>query len=343
MSWDVIRLQGGLGEHRAQWDRLNARVYGDHPLFSSKFVDPLLRHFGTGAEFLCVQGAHGREPDGMLILTPGGKGRWSSFLPDQAQLAPVLMESARTLNGLFGALPGVCWTIELLCQDPLYCPAGSFESELHHDHALTMNIAVEGGFEEYWQQRPKKLVQNVRRYRKRALEDAQHCAMHMVESPADMQEAVLRYAALESAGWKGTEGTAVGPDNKQGRFFLEVMQAFAQEGKATTYEFFVGERLAASRLMIRNDQMLVALKTTYDETLAQLAPGRLLLHDLLACEFERQRVKAIEFYTNATVDQLAWSTASRNIRHTNAFRNRFIGASYVVFKRLEQQRRKSSD
>lgn len=341
MTWELLSLEDGLGAHKAQWDALNARLYANHPLFSSRFVDPLLRYFGGGKDVLCVQLAPANELAGMVILTPAGKGRWSTFLPDQAQLSPVMLQDPRGLAELFRPLPGMPWTIEVLCQDPLFTcvPDADAESTMRHqDHALTMSIALDGTFQDYWEQRPKKLVQNMRRYRKRALEDKGPCRMETIESPAAMRDAVARYAGLESSGWKGAEGTALGADNQQGRFFLEVMQAFAQDGHATVYEYFIGDRLAASRLMIRSEQMLVALKTTYDESLSPFAPGRLLLQDLLSFEFESKRAQSIEFYTNATPDQLAWSTASRSIRHTNIFRNRVVGAAYSALKRYRSRK-----
>ena len=48
----------------------------------------------------------------------------------------------------------------------------------------------------------------------------------------DLTTAVERYAALESRGWKGLEGTAVGSDNVQGRFYDEVLRGFAGSGGA---------------------------------------------------------------------------------------------------------------
>jgi CelD/BcsL family acetyltransferase involved in cellulose biosynthesis len=86
------------------------------------------------------------------------------------------------------------------------------------------------------------------------------------------------------------------------------------------YELYFGNQLAASRLCILNGRMLIVLKTTYDETLAHFAPGRVLLHMLLEREFESKDVSRIEFYTNANADSLSWATASRDIFHVAHFR-----------------------
>ena len=67
-----------------------------------------------------------------------------------------------------------------------------------------------------------------------------------------MPGAVDRYGALESRGWKGAQGTAVRHDNEQGRFYDAVMSNFARDGCAHVYELYLGEQLAASRLLVSN-------------------------------------------------------------------------------------------
>ena len=66
---------------------------------------------------------------------------------------------------------------------------------------------------------------------------------------------------------------------------------------------------------------LVILKTTYDERLSKYAPGRVLLKRLLEQHSSACPTGNVEFYTNATRDQLSWATDSRAIRHIRLFRN----------------------
>ena len=344
MSWTIHPVSGGLADHRVGWDLINRGLYQGHPLFDSRFVDALLRHFGAGNELLCKFKAGASEDGGMLILRPEGAGRWSSFLPAQAQVAPLLLKHPRNLMTLFAHLPGRPWLINALCQDPRFSTIAGSQTDLPttvQTHSLTMSITIKGDFDLYWQSRPRKLIQNLRRYRKRLAEDAKTCRLEKRTETIAVRDATARYGVLESAGWKGRIGTAVSPDNVQGLFYSEVLGAFAESGNATVYEFFIEDCLAASRLVIDNGNTLVALKTAYDERFAQYSPGRLLLYEFLQFEFSRGRAREIEieFYTNASADQLAWSTSSRHIQHVSLFRNRSLQKGYeladMIRKRIQ--------
>ncbi|MBA4152676.1 MAG: hypothetical protein C0509_08945 [Acinetobacter sp.] len=150
-----------------------------------------------------------------------------------------------------------------------------------------------------------------------------------------MQSVIARFGEMESAGWKGLNGSAVHADNVQGHFYAEVMRRFAERGRATVYELYFNDALVAMQLCIASPGMLVLLKTTYDESQASFSPGRLLLHALLEKEFAEKRVGEIEFYTNADSEQLAWATHERWINHYLLFRNRMVRMVYQVLKLLK--------
>lgn len=333
VSWQIIPLTDGLGAWRKAWDELNIRLYQGHPFRDSRFVDAMLRYFGTGTEHLCVHHTEGRT-DGMLILYPRRAGVWTQFVPAQAQAAPVLIENLGILKELFPALPRRALLIELICQDTNFSPAGLWAENANlrtMPHALTMNIELEGSFEEYWSGRPKKLGQNIRRYRRQTGEAYGAPELRINVAPGMMRDAVARYGNLEASGWKGKAGTAVSPDNVQGQFYSEVMALFAETGQAEVVEYWLGERLAASRLIVLGGTITVMLKTTYDESLAKFAPGRLLLKDYLKTAFAMKKSRAVEFYTDATPDQLAWATGQRHIYHAMFFRSAYLARMHDAY------------
>ena len=141
MTWEFYPATTMFSTYAEEWDRLNAQLYDSHPLFDSRFVGPLLDYFGSGNEKLCICRVNG-VIEGALILRPSGAGRWSSFLPSQAQVAPVLLSDASRLGALLRELPGFAWTIEFLAIDPRYSP-GFFEvepGEIVSPHAHTIGI-----------------------------------------------------------------------------------------------------------------------------------------------------------------------------------------------------------
>lgn len=336
-QWTVVPLtaEQGLGEHRNVWDRLNERLMAGHGMLHGAFVDALLRHFSERSVLLATAKAGG-QPVAMLLVNgqSRGLGVWSGFLPSQTQISLSLIPPGLDLGGLFRALPGYTGELDLLCNDPRFADLRELPGHPVKSlpHALTMNVSLRGSFDDYWAQRPRKLVQNMRRYMRRLQSEAGAERLDIVSDAAAMPAAVARYAALESSGWKGREGTAVSSDNAQGRFYTEVMGRFAAQGEALVYELWLGDDLVASRMLLLRDGMAVMLKTAFHEQFDRFAPGRILLLRTLEDLFGRMPGGVVEFYTNAEADLLAWSTSQRWINHVSIYRHRGLPAAYELMR-----------
>lgn len=331
MVWSFHPANREFENYADAWDRLNRAQFQEHPLLDSRFVGPLVEQFSGARTVLATHEEGGALQAGML-LEPRNQAIWSSFLPGQAQIAPAVVMPQRSielLRDLMSSLPQRCWMLELLNQDwDFSClreDSGiSFE---RHQHATTMNVVLEGTFEAYWKARPRKLRENLRRYFNRVKKSGLDLEVRTLVEPGEMSDAVARYGTLESRGWKGARGTAVRRESEQGHFYASVMSSFAGVGSARVYELYLGNELAASRLLVSAGGMLVALKTTYDEELSRYAPGRLLQYSFLELEFERSTHKVVEFYTNATKETLEWASSSRSIYHVSLYRPGLKGAA----------------
>ncbi len=343
MTWEFKPAREHFSAFVGDWDRLNAELYRRHPMFDSRFVGPLLQHFGDGTELLCIHRT-GDTIDGALILRPRGLGRWSLFLPAQLQAGAVMVKDASLLDTLLPTLPGHAWSLDLLAIDPAYAPDWSFLRlpRIVTLHATTMAVAVDGNFTAYWQARPKNLIKNVRRYQRRAAASAGPLTVATYTEPDAVLAAVARYGKLESAGWKGKEGTAIASDNAQGRFYAETLARFAASGQARVVELRAGDRLVASRLFICHEAMWIILKTTYDETQSAYAPGRLLLHAVLERAFAAMPDGSVEFYTNTNRDQAEWANVLRPILHHQIVRNDITIGLLGIFKALRRSSEKTA-
>ncbi|MDR7334163.1 GNAT family N-acetyltransferase [Roseateles asaccharophilus] len=336
-QWQLHHMPGdqGLAEHRRDWDRLNQHLMGGHAMLDGAFVEGLLRHFGADGARLAVA-SQGGEPVAMLLLNAQsrGMGVWSGFLPSQSQISLSLIPAGLDLSGLFRALPGYTGELDLLCNDPRFVDLRELPGHPVKSlpHALTMNVSLRGSFDDYWAQRPRKLVQNMRRYMRRLQSEAGAERLDIVSDATAMPEAVARYAELESSGWKGREGTAISRDNAQGRFYAEVMCQFAARGEALVYELWLGDDLVASRMLLLRDGMAVMLKTAFHEEFDRFAPGRILLLRTLEDLFTRLPGGVVEFYTNAEADLLAWSTSQRWINHISVYRHRGLPHAYELMR-----------
>ena len=327
MIWRVQRLDRDLGAFAAQWDALNARLTGGNPMLDSAFVTQLLARFGDGKEWLCWRERSERDGQAaaMCLLTRHRPGVWRSFLPAQAQLGPTLIGDPDDLHGLSAALPGTVLLVDLLCNDPrhgrLHLP-GALPATWQR-HAITMAIPLTGSFEDYWQQRPKKLRDNMRRYERRATMAHGKLELSMLTEPDAVRLAVARYAELEAKGWKAKLGTDLAALPQQLAFYGSVMAHHAALGQAAVVELHHDGQLAASRLVIVQGGLVIALKSTFDESKREWAPGRIMLTRFIKAAFEQWPGQQLDFYTNASSDQLEWAGSQRSIHDLSLYRGKF--------------------
>ena len=339
MTWTFSPARSGMTTLAAEWDDLNRRLCRAHPFLDTAFVGPLVDCFARADDTLAVyRGPGGVEA--MLLLQAPRRGFCSTFLPSQAQLGPTLLPGRASLGELVSAR----WStvaVDLLCQDPEYSPLPTLPPGPTHEltpHVTTVAASLVGTFDEYWQQRPRKLREQMRRSIRKLEQNGLALRLDAVVEPEQVRAAVDRYGLLESRGWKGQAGTAIHPDNIQGRFYREVLAGFAARGQGTVYEMYFGGELAASELQIANDFMVIGLKTTYDEALAAAySPGRLVHYLSLERRFADQRHRVLEYYTNATPDTTRWSTTQRPITHHRIYRYAALSSLTRGYRRLKQR------
>lgn len=331
MSWEIHRLQGSLGEHRAAWDALNAELHGGNPYFASRFIDPLLKHFSSGNELLCVNERSGRIGS-MLIVKPNRSGKWSLFVPAQAQVAPIFSVQPNDLASLLSRLSWRALALECPCQDPEHSPLDQLTAQPTQvvPHAHTICVRLDTSFDDYWRARSANLRKATARRERRVQDAGFQMRLEHLTDPASMHGAVERFGSLESSGWKGASGTAVHINNLQGKFYCDVLSAFASGGQASVYELYFNETLVAMQIALASKDMLVLLKTAYDESQSKLSPGRLLLRRVLEEEFRLRRAKSVEFYTDANADQVTWATHERWINNCLIFRNKLVHAAFKL-------------
>lgn len=339
MTWSLHPAGELRTIYRDIWSAVNREYNGANPLLDPKFVIPLYSHFGNEQVYLGIEKTSDGKPTGVLLLECRGKGVWRIFLPSQAQIAPAIFgskhtadECCRSLDRLMATLPGFAWLLELVNQDTEYfanIESSTIRCLEWREHATTINIVPQESFEEYWRSRSKNLTHDIGRIFRRLEKEGISARLVERRDVNEMDEAVAVHGELEAAGWKGKNGTAIRRDNVQGYFYTEVMQNFSQARGACAYQLYLGDRVAASQLTVAQNGMLVLLKTAHDESLSVYSPGRLLDYLMLERLFADREIRKIEYYTNASHDDLRWATGSRKIGHINYFRS-------YIFKRLVQ-------
>jgi hypothetical protein len=188
------------------------------------------------------------------------------------------------------------------------------------DYIETGWIDVIGTFDEYWSGRGKNLRQNMRKQRNKLAAEGVDIYMRVLTAPEDMAGAIERYGVLENSGWKATKGTAIHPDNSQGKFYIQLLENAAQCGEAVVYEYFFDGKTVALNLCVRRLGTLVVLKTTYDENIKNFSPAFLLNQDKVEQVFGQGIINRLEYYGRMMEWHTRWTENKRTLYHLTCYR-----------------------
>ena len=325
-------------ELRATWDRLNDAGLG-LPFMTSDAVAAALAVFGSGGEQLAIGTRDGRAV-AMVVLTPGGRLHWATFQPSQLPLGAWVAEPTVRLDQLARELlrhgmPTASVVLSFSQVDPRQAPRIEDADDNHHDDYIpTSWLEVEGDFETYWAARGKNLRQNMRKQRNKLAADGTVATMRQLRGADDVVAALGRYGQMETAGWKASGGTAIHPDNDQGRFYAQLFQGAASRGELLITEYLIGDRTVAMNLSLLRRGVLVVLKTAYDESLGKaLSPASLLREDELREFFAGNEIKRIEYYGRTMEWHTKLTESQRTLYHVTTYR-------WAWLKRLAQLRRR---
>lgn len=328
MSWSLLPARD-FAEHAASWAALN-HVGPADALLMPQFVQPLLREFGDGGEWLAIW----RQPDQqigiMTIVCARKPGVWETFQPSQAPVtlwlerpgavAPAALPDL--LSELMRALPGKPLLFGLTQRDPALYPQPDAHQRLEvTPYVDTARISLTGSFDEFWEKRGKNLRTNMKKQRNKLLKEEITPRLEVSRLPEQMAAAVDDFGRLESAGWKAGQGTAIHAANAQGRFYRSMLEGMAKAGRARVYRYWFDQRLVAMNLCIEGEDSMVILKTSYDETVgSQYSPAFLLLEEVCQQLYAERRLRGLEFYGKVMEWHTRWSDEVRTLYHINSYR-----------------------
>lgn len=111
---------------------------------------------------------------------------------------------------------------------------------------------------------------------------ARHGDVRMVtaQSPEDVRVAMETFLALEASGWKARRGTSILSQTRDASFFRSMTRALSRREQISVHILEAGSRVAAAGIVLKSSCSTWYVKTTYDEGLAEHAPGVLLSHQI---------------------------------------------------------------
>jgi CelD/BcsL family acetyltransferase involved in cellulose biosynthesis len=323
MTW-ILSPATGFAAHAAKWQQLNTGSSAT-PLLDVDFVAPLLAEYGDGKELLARYERDGQTL-AMAIVHRHRAGAWATFQPSQAPIGMWIqrpgLDATALAEQLLRVLPGFPLVFGVTQCDPMLAPRPLDAGALHTlDYIDTARITIAGSFDDYWSTRGKNLRTNMKKQRAKLLKEGIEPRMEASRAPEDVAAGVADYGRLESAGWKAGHGTAIHPDNDQGRFYRSMLENFCRKGQGRILRYWFGERLVAMNLCIEGNGQLIILKTTYDESVGtQFSPAMLLCEDTCKELFAQQDFARLEFYGRVKEWHRRWTDEVRTMYHVNHYR-----------------------
>lgn len=118
----------------------------------------------------------------------------------------------------------------------------------------------------------------LRQYRRR-LGEKGALGYRILTAPTDVERALEEFLALEAAGWKGRQGSALASNPADSAFTRAMIAALAARGEAAIHELTLDGKPISMQIVLRAGTTAFTWKTAYDETQSDFSPGTLLLED----------------------------------------------------------------
>ncbi|WP_120716260.1 GNAT family N-acetyltransferase [Tsuneonella amylolytica] len=288
---------GGSG-----WDGLAVRASEPNPFAERWCLAPALAAFDAAGGAMLAHYTVGGETTGIVPLARSARydryplphiGNW---LHANAFLGTPLVAAGHE-HGFWQAL--LQWADDnagralflhfegLAAEGPLFaalrdvCTAqGRARAIVHrHDRALLRSdLSPEAYFEGSMSAKKRK---ELRRQANR-LADEGTVAFERREDAAGLDRWTAEFLALEAAGWKGAQGSAMASDPAKARFFADALAGAAAAGKLERIAIRLDGRPIAMLANFLAPPGAFSFKTAYDEGLARFSPGVLLQRENLA-------------------------------------------------------------
>lgn len=320
MNWTLHPISD-FAKFTHQWDKLN-QDSSNTQLLNSLFVAPLIKHFANHhKDQLAIHGDI-HNPTAMTIITKRKFGVWETLQPSQAPIGLWLHDQNTPLDKLLASLlktlPFPALLFGITQQDPDFLPRPKTEKKISTlDYIQTARVTLQGSFDDYWSQRGKNLRQNLRRQRNRLAREEITTSLKTITAPKDIEQAIIAYGKMESAGWKNDGGTAIHIKNDQGQFYRDMLINFCKLDNGIIFQYFYNDQLVATDLCIKDNNCLIILKTTYDESITTSSPAMLMRQDAFEYIFRQQFTQRIEFYGKVMDWHTKWSNEIRVMHHIN--------------------------
>ncbi len=178
-------------------------------------------------------------------------------------------------------------------------------------------VPLGGAWEEYEAGLPTQRRRELRR-RRRRLEERGELSLEIADGSERLEQLLAEGFAVEGSGWKAEEGTAIDSRPDTRLFYTRVARWAADRGSLRLAFLRLDGRAIAFHFTIEEGGAAYQLKGGYDPSLRSLAPGTLLIREMLAWAFARG-LETYEFLGAEERFKLDWTSSARERLAVQAF------------------------
>jgi CelD/BcsL family acetyltransferase involved in cellulose biosynthesis len=330
MRWTLHQI-GEFDSLAAHWDTLNKSSI-NQSILDSQFIKSCLTHFSQGNEVIALcQDSTG--PLAIGVFHKIGFGHYQTFQPSQAPLGLWLVRdnqfNTSLIDGLKKILPGVVFLIDFLQQDTTKINLTGLTNVHTSDYITTGKLDIPTDYQDFFEHLGKNMRQNHNKINNRCTKNNIELSVKLITQSQKMHEAIDHFARFESSGWKGAQGTAVNLNNNQGKFYLELLSNYAQQGLAEAWYYMVDQQVVAADLCIKSNNTLIILKTAYNEDFKKLSPALQLKFEIFKHHSQQQTpIETVEFFGKAMEWHKRFQSQLRSIEHYTWCSNWLFAAIY---------------
>ena len=166
---------------------------------------------------------------------------------------------------------------------------------------------------------------NARKRLKKALERLQAKGTVRFEATtSNATEAMQRLITLESSGWKGARGSAIGSRSETREFYSKIAESFSLTGLLRIYTLWMNETPVAMELGLVHGGRYFSPKAAYDENFASSSPGHLLTRHIIT-DLAQHNIGRYDFLGPRARYKTVWAGAVRPHAHYRIFRPTIAG------------------
>jgi hypothetical protein len=116
----------------------------------------------------------------------------------------------------------------------------------------------------------------------------------VARQPEEIRRGVEAFLALEAAGWKGREGTAMVTDRYRAAFAREAVHLLSERDMSRVHTLSLDGKIIASLIVFIEQGVAYTWKTAYDESFSAWSPGTLLMIEATKTHLDDPNIQATD-------------------------------------------------